>query len=424
MINRVSHPLTYDNLKTSSTDKEVKITKLLGSLYQGGKRITNLRDDPTGVTHAIRLDSDIFKLNTYVKNINSAKGKLRYMEGYLQSLANILTRAKEITVQGASSTYKADDKKIIAKEINAILEDVVAIANVKGSDGYSIFAGTKIDNEAFKVIRENRINKLTQDKAETQIVRIDYNGNQTEQTTEIYNGIYIPNNYPGSEIFFSHNHYITSSKNVNGFIVKENTKIYIDNIEIVLTAGDTAADIIAKINESSAPVEATLDRILNSIVIQTTIPHQIWITEEKGSTVLQELGILTQNNDTKEPPYNIANNAEVRNKTIFDSLIELRDNLEENREEIIGSRSLAEIDASLNKIFATLADLGTKENRLDRSYERITKEIMDMRDDMVKYTDLDVTKAITELNMTSLAYQVSLGVSARIMQTTLLDFLK
>ncbi|BDU63139.1 flagellar hook-associated protein FlgL [Candidatus Borrelia fainii] len=424
MINRVSHPLTYDNLKTSSTDKEVKITKLLGSLYQGGKRITNLRDDPTGVTHAIRLDSDIFKLNTYIKNINSAKGKLRYMEGYLQSLANILTRAKEITVQGASGTYKADDKKIIAKEINAILEDVLAIANVKGSNGYSIFAGTKIDNEAFKVIRENRINKLTQDKAETQIVRIDYNGNQAEQTTEIYNGIYIPNNYPGSEIFFSHNHYITSSKNVNGFIVKENTKIYIDNIEIALTAGDTAADIIAKINESSAPVEATLDRILNSMVIQTTIPHQIWITEDEGSTVLQELGILTQNNTTKEPPYNIANNTEIRNKTIFDSLIELRDNLEENREEIIGSRSLAEIDASLNKIFATLADLGTKENRLDRSYERISKEIMDMKDDMVKYTDLDVTKAITELNMTNLAYQVSLGVSARIMQTTLLDFLK
>ncbi|AHH03142.1 Flagellar hook-associated protein 3 [Borrelia nietonii YOR] len=423
MINRVSHPLTYDNLKASSTDKEVKITRLLESLYQGGKRITSLRDDPTGVTHAIRLDSDIFKLNTYAKNINSAKGKLRYMEGYLQSLTNILTRAKEITVQGANGTYGAGDKKMIAKEINAILEDVLAIANVKGANGYSIFAGTKINAEAFKVTRENRINRLTQNRAETQIIRVDYNGNQAKQTTEIYNGIYIPTSYPGSEIFFSQHHYITSSKNVNEFIVKENTKIYIDNIEIALTAGDTAADIIAKINESNAPVEATLDRVLNSIAIKTTTPHQIWITEE-GSTVLQDLGILTQNNDTKEPPYNIANNTEVRSRTIFDSLIDLRDNLEENREELIGSRSLAEIDESLNKISATLADLGTKENRLDLSYERISKEIMDMKDDMVKYTDLDVTKAITDLNMTSLAYQVSLGVSARIMQTTLLDFLK
>ncbi|AHH08143.1 flagellar hook-associated protein 3 [Borrelia anserina] len=423
MINRVSHPLTYENLKASSTGKEVKITRLLESLYQGGKKIINLRDDPTGVTHAIRLDSDMFKLNTYVKNINNAKGKLRYIEGYLQSLANILTRAKEITVQGSNGTYGADDKKMIAKEINAILEDVLAIANAKGADGCSIFAGTKVDAEAFKVTRENRINRLTQDRAETQIVRIDYNGNQAEQTTEIYNGIYIPTSYPGSEIFFSQNHYIISSKSVNGFTVKENTKIYIDNIEIALTQGDTAADIIAKINESAAPVEAILDPILNSIAIKTTTPHQIWITEE-GSTVLQDLGILTQNNDTKEPPYNIASNTEVRNRTIFDSLIDLRDTLEENREGIIGSRSLAEIDESLNKIFSTLADLGTKDNRLDLNHERISKEIIDMKDDIVKYTDFDVTKTITDLNMTSLAYQVSLGVSARIMQTTLLDFLK
>ncbi|WP_024655611.1 flagellar hook-associated protein 3 [Borrelia hispanica] len=424
MINRVSHPLTYDNLKSSSTNKEVKITKLLESLYQGGKRITNLRNDPTGVTHAIRLDSNIFKLNTYSHNINNAKSKLRYIEGYLQSLSNILTRAKEIAIKGANGTYGTDDKKIIAKEINAILEDILAIANAKGADGYSIFAGTKVDAEAFKATRAKKINKLTQDRAETQIIKIDYNGNQSQQTNEICNGIYISTNYPGSELFFSQNQYITSSKNVDNFVVQENTKIYIDNVEIVLTAGDTAADIIAKINESSAPVEASLDNILNSIIINTTIPHQIWITEEEGSTVLKDLGILNQNNDSKEPPYNIANNAEIRNRTIFDSLIDLRDNLEENKEGLIGSRNLAEIDESLSKILSTLSDIGTKENRLELSHARLSKEIMDMKDDMVQYTDLDVTKAITDLNMTSLAYQVSLGVSARIMQTTLLDFLK
>ncbi|AWG42572.1 flagellar hook-associated protein 3 [Candidatus Borreliella tachyglossi] len=423
MINRVSHSLTYDNLKISSTEQEVKITKLLENLYKGGKRISNLRDDPTGVTHAIRLDSDIFKLNAYIKNIGSAKGKLRYTEGYLQSLTNILTRAKELAIQGASGTYGADDKKLIAKEINAILEDVIAIANVRGSDGYSIFAGTKIDAEAFKVTRENRINSMTQDREEPQIIRIDYNGNQAEKETEIYNGIYVPTNFPGNEIFFSQNHYIISSQNINGFIVKENAKIYIDNIEISLVAGDTAADIIAKINESSAPVEASIDRLLNSISIKTTTPHQVWITEE-NSTVLQDLGIITKNNDTKAPPYNIAINTDVRSRSIFDTLIELRDNLEENREELVGTRNLAEIDESLNKILTAVADLGAKENRLDLSYERISKEVMDMKDDMVKYTDLDVTKAITDLNMTSLAYQVSLGVSARIMQTTLLDFLK
>ena len=420
MINRVSHPLTYNNLKASSTDKEAKITKLLENLYKGGKRITTLRDDPTGITHAIRLDNDIFKLNTYAQNINTTKSKLRYVEGCLQSLADSLTRAKEITVQGASGTYEANDKKIIAKEVNAILEDILAIANLKGPDGYSIFSGTKIDSEAFKATRENKIN---QDRSESQIIKVDYNGNQGKKSSEIYNEIYGATNYPGSEIFFSQNHHIISSQNVNGFIVQENTKIYINNIDIALTAGDTATDIITKINESSAAVEATLDPVSNSITIKTTTPYQIWITEE-GSTVLQELGILTKNNDNKIPPYNIASNAEVINRTIFDSLIDLRDNIDNNKEELIGSRGLAEIDDSLNKILITLSDIGAKENRLDLSYARISKEIMDMKDDMIQYTELDVTKAITDLNMASLAYQVSLGVSARIMQTTLLDFIK
>ena len=82
------------------------------------------------------------------------------------------------------------------------LKDVIAIANVKGSDGYSIFAGTKINAEAFKITRENRVNNVTQDRESPQIIRIDYNGNQAEKEMEIYNGIYIPTNYPGNEIFF------------------------------------------------------------------------------------------------------------------------------------------------------------------------------------------------------------------------------
>lgn len=158
--------------------------------------------------------------------------------------------------------------------------------------------------------------------------------------------------------------------------------------------------------------------------IKTTTPHQIWITEEKESNVLQTLGILTKNNDTKLPPYNLSSSTEVRSRSIFDALIELRDTLYNNKEELVGSRSLAEIDESLKRLLISVADLGAKENRLDRSYERISKEAADMKEDMIQYTDLDVTKAITNLNMASLAYQVSIGISAKIMQTTLLDFIK
>lgn len=424
MINRVSHPLTYENLKTSAAEQESKITKLLENLYKGGKRIVKLRNDPTGVTHAIRLDSDIFKLNVYIKNIGTSKGNLRYTEGYLQSLTNILTRAKEIAIQGASGTYEADDKKMISKEVNALLEDAIAIANAKGPDGYSIFSGTKIDSEAFKVTRENKISKISKDGEGPQIIKVEYNGNQAEKKTEVYNDMHISNNYPGNKIFFLQNQNIISSINTNGFTVKENAKIYIDNVEIGLTTGDTALDIVAKINESSAPVEASVDPVLNSLSIKTTTPHQIWITEAKESNVLQTLGILTKNNDTKLPPYNLSSSTEVRSRSIFDALIELRDTLYNNKEELVGSRSLAEIDESLKRLLISVADLGAKENRLDRSYERISKEAADMKEDMVQYTDLDVTKAITNLNMASLAYQVSLGISAKIMQTTLLDFIK
>ncbi len=76
MINRVSHPLTYENFKTSSAEQESKITKLLENLYKGGKRIVKLRNDPTGVTHAIRLDNDIFKLNVYIKILTLLKATL------------------------------------------------------------------------------------------------------------------------------------------------------------------------------------------------------------------------------------------------------------------------------------------------------------------------------------------------------------
>ncbi len=73
------------------------------------------------------------------------------------------------------------NKKMISKEVNALLEDVVAIANAKGPDGYSIFSGTKIDSEAFKVTRENKISKTSKDGAGPQIIKVEYNGNQAEK---------------------------------------------------------------------------------------------------------------------------------------------------------------------------------------------------------------------------------------------------
>ncbi|MDY7028639.1 MAG: flagellin, partial [Spirochaetota bacterium] len=177
----------------------------------------------------------------------------------------------------------------------------------------------------------------------------------------------------------------------------------------------------AKINDSNAQVKAGLDPVRNSITLSTTSPHQLWLEDAPESTVLQDLGVVTE---IGRPPFNISLDADASGGSLFDMVMYLRDQLYEGDTIDIGGGALKGIDLAQSKLVNVMSDLGAQDERLQVTMRRIEYEVPQLMEQNSEEVDLDVAKAITDLKTLEQAHKAALGAASRIIQPTLLDFLR
>jgi flagellar hook-associated protein 3 FlgL len=194
-------------------------------------------------------------------------------------------------------------------------------------------------------------------------------------------------------------------------------------VEIQAAAGDTLPAIVAKINDSPAPVKAYIDPQTRGLVLEGTNAHLIRAEDSsEGATVLRDLGIIRGNLENNAP--NWSSSARVYGGSVFDMVIRLRDGMLRGDSEFIGSQGIGGMDLSLNNIAVRIADVGSRQERAEMTWQRINREIPDVTSMLSRETGLDMADAATELKMSQFAHQASLQTAARILPPTLLDFLR
>jgi flagellar hook-associated protein 3 FlgL len=105
-----------------------------------GKVLRRPSDDPVAITRSLQCRADLAGIDQYLRNKDSAKSWLTAADGALDGVDSALTRAKELAVQGANSSYSAEDRKGMANEVTELIDEVVQLANTKYGDQY-IFGG-------------------------------------------------------------------------------------------------------------------------------------------------------------------------------------------------------------------------------------------------------------------------------------------
>jgi flagellar hook-associated protein 3 FlgL len=88
----------------------------------------------------------------------------------------------------------------------------------------------------------------------------------------------------------------------------------------------------------------------------------------------------------------------------------------------IGAR-LTEIDARKNAISAQQSIIGTTEAQMDRASQTNASQTVSLEAQRASVEDLDLAKTILDLQTQQTTYQTSLGVTAKVLQPTLMDFL-
>jgi flagellar hook-associated protein 3 FlgL len=90
----------------------------------------------------------------------------------------------------------------------------------------------------------------------------------------------------------------------------------------------------------------------------------------------------------------------------------------------IPSADITDLDATMSKVMQALGDVGARAARVDSTKANVDAHRLDLEARISENEDVDLPETIMNLQAQQVAYQSALGASAKILQTSLVDFLK
>lgn len=410
---RVSSDMMGDNLINITKRNTERMLNIQNNVSTGVRNRVP-RENPVEVSHSIAYRRILFELGQFEKNVEDGRSRINVADSALASATDILQRVRELGIQGANGVYTKEDRAKIATEINELLEELVDIANAKYK-GKAIFAGNDTLEDPFKPVYS-----FSREAGKQVVYRVDYYGDLGQQNREISRGNILAVNVPGNEVFWAENTSIFSSVDATSYILAADSKVRINGVAVEFKAGDNIEMIVNRINSAPVPLRASVNRMNGGIILETSSSRDIWVEDIEGGTLMQDIGVISG----KNPPRNLAPTARVFGGTLFDMVMRIRDSLYMNDVEDVGSRATGGMDLALENLLKYRAELGSKSNRLDMVRARILQDRTSMEEILSKNEDVDIAESITRLRMLEVAHRAALGVTARVIQPTLLDFLR
>ena len=115
------------------------------------KRVSLPGDDPIAYTRAAVLRrADIASAATQ-RGIDAASRRLTVTDTALESITNLVQRARELALLGSTGTMSPQDRANLATEVTEIQKRFAGLADSRGSDGERLFGGAAADRPAYAV---------------------------------------------------------------------------------------------------------------------------------------------------------------------------------------------------------------------------------------------------------------------------------
>ncbi len=415
-MRRVSSDMPNNDLQFRLRRQEGELSALQSKMASQMK-IKELRDDPLGAAHAVRYQSYLTRLNRFEGNALYAKDHFKVTDGYLRQSQDVMQRIRELAVQGANGTYAKEDLRNMAVEVNELLKELVQVANAVGPDGKRLFAGDKAFTEPFRVVEGT-----VAGGGESMPVRVEYQGAGRARRAEVAENAFSALDIGGGEAFWAEKMQIFSSFDATAYRAAGEGAFFVDGYRVDVAPGDSVHAVAAKINESAAPVKAYIDPVTRGIALEGTDAHLIRLEDAPESSVLKDLGLLTATADPGAPNWHPT--ARVSGGSAFDMVLRLRDALFSGDTEAIGSRGIAGIDLALDTMGSRLAEIGSRQERVELTWQRVNAEIPNVTADLGRVSALDFTAAAVDLSNLEFAHKAAVQTAAKISQPTLLDFLR
>lgn len=113
-----------------------------------GQRVNRPSDDPIAAAEARLRQVDLDQIASAKRSASAASAWLGAQETGLSAVNDVLQRAQELTVQGASGTYSQEQRNSIALEIDQLVQRARQAMSGRSGDAY-VFSGTMTDTAPY-----------------------------------------------------------------------------------------------------------------------------------------------------------------------------------------------------------------------------------------------------------------------------------
>jgi flagellar hook-associated protein 3 FlgL len=178
--------ITQNMMSRGLLDDLQNVTTRLSRTQQklsSGKQLTAPSDDPFATSRALQLRADLAQNQQYQRNVDEANSWQSTADTALGKVGDIVLRARDLVVQGASDTIGSTARASIAAEITQLIDSVKSEGNAKYA-GRFIFSGSATLTQPYQTGASDT-----------------YSGNTEIVQREIGPGVQIDLNQPGVNVF-------------------------------------------------------------------------------------------------------------------------------------------------------------------------------------------------------------------------------
>ncbi|PKM04023.1 MAG: flagellar hook-associated protein 3 [Gammaproteobacteria bacterium HGW-Gammaproteobacteria-6] len=145
---RISTPQIYTSSMSGYQKGYADILKTQQQI-SSGERIQTPADDPVGAARLLQLEQQQALLTQYSGNLTTATNRLTEEEGVLNSVNNVLQRARELAVQAGSGSLSDEDRVAVASELAEIENQLYTLMNSKDANGQYLFSGSSSGTQPY-----------------------------------------------------------------------------------------------------------------------------------------------------------------------------------------------------------------------------------------------------------------------------------
>jgi flagellin len=130
-----------------------KLTATTMERLSTGLRINSAKDDAAGLAITNRMTSQIRGYAVAIRNSNDGISMAQTAEGAMGQVTNMLQRMRELSVQSATGSLNADDRKSIQQEVDQLKAEIDNVANKTNHNNINL-----LDGSAGKIVLQTGVN--------------------------------------------------------------------------------------------------------------------------------------------------------------------------------------------------------------------------------------------------------------------------